>query len=243
MVLWLSSRRRSPASPIRLAVDAQRETRVPEPTEPHLDALPAARQGRVRRPGETTIPDSVQRATEALLAEVAPEKLTVSRILERAGVSRTSFYYYFPSKDALLASLLERIADELPLPPRCGAGAAHSTAIGATLEIAFGVWERHAAILRAAQEAPREGSQLGALWHELVEERWVRPLAERLRREQGAERQPPASDLLALARALCWMSERALFDHVAVVPPPEDPGRRAAIDALALIWRRSLEQR
>jgi AcrR family transcriptional regulator len=219
---------------------------VPEPTQPYLDAVPTARQGRVRRPGETTIPDSVHRATEALLAEAGPEKLTVSRILVRAGISRTSFYYYFPSKDALLASLLERIADELPLPPgNCGdqAEAARSAAIGATLETAFGVWERHAALLRAVQDAPRGDSGLGALWHELVEERWVRPLAERLRGEQEAQRLPPGSDLLALARALCWMSERALFDHVTVVPARDGAERSAAIDALTLIWRRSLEQR
>jgi len=232
----------------RHAVVATR-TRVPEQAEqPHdapRDARAGGRQGRVRRPGETTIPDSVHRATEDLLGEATPEKLTVSRILERAGVSRTSFYYYFPSKDAVLASLLERIADELGAPPaHCepSGSDARETVIRTRLEAAFLLWEQHAAVLRAAQDAPHGDVRLGVLWRELVEQRWVRPLGRLLAREQDAGRLPAAIDPLALARALTWMSERALFQHLASGGPAASVGeaRRAAIDALTLVWLRTL---
>ena len=47
-------------------------------------------------------------ALEALLDEKKLQNISVSEIAERAGISKGSIYYYYPSKDAILNALIER---------------------------------------------------------------------------------------------------------------------------------------
>ncbi len=41
------------------------------------------------------------------------DELAVEDVLQEAGVSRASFYFYFESKNAIVAALLERIVDKV----------------------------------------------------------------------------------------------------------------------------------
>src|SRR3981081_3457664 len=54
-----------------------------------------------------TVDAILQAATQVLLAS-GFEKMSTTRIAERAGVSVGSFYQYFPNKRALLAALVQR---------------------------------------------------------------------------------------------------------------------------------------
>ena len=45
---------------------------------------------------------------ESLLEEKKLQNISVSEIAERAGISKGSIYYYFPSKDAIFNALIER---------------------------------------------------------------------------------------------------------------------------------------
>lgn len=57
--------------------------------------------------------DAVLTAGAQVLVEHGYEKATTSRVAERAGVSIGSLYQYFPNKEALVAALIERHADEI----------------------------------------------------------------------------------------------------------------------------------
>jgi AcrR family transcriptional regulator len=71
----------------------------PPPTEPRKQP----RQARSR-----ALVEAILDATERVLAQEGPEQATTTRIAEVAGVSVGSLYQYFPSRDALLAAVIER---------------------------------------------------------------------------------------------------------------------------------------
>ena len=57
--------------------------------------------------------DAVITAAAQILIEHGYEGATTARVAERAGVSVGSLYQYFPNKEALIAVLIERHADEI----------------------------------------------------------------------------------------------------------------------------------
>lgn len=71
----------------------------PPPTEPRKQP----RQARSR-----ALVEAILDATERVLAQEGAEPATTTRIAEVAGVSVGSLYQYFPSRDALLAAVIER---------------------------------------------------------------------------------------------------------------------------------------
>jgi AcrR family transcriptional regulator len=73
----------------------------------HLKARREPQQERSR-----ALVDAILEATGLLLVERGFEALTVSDIAERAGVSPGSLYQYFPHREAIVAALIERQAND-----------------------------------------------------------------------------------------------------------------------------------
>jgi AcrR family transcriptional regulator len=223
----------------RVASDPARQLTDVDGTANDRPEAATARRAPARGRSGTPIPDAVFRATEELLSEQSLQRLTVSQILARSSVSRTSFYYHFPSKDAVLVAMLEQVArridDQIAELSRQRLDAA--AAIRVALQASFALWERNRAILLVAQGALRVESELGARWRTLVEEWFVRPFAERLRAEQAAGRLAGGCDPVALSRTLHWMSEQALYAHIAGT---DRTPAETVIDALAHVWSASL---
>jgi AcrR family transcriptional regulator len=86
---------------------------TPKPYEPSvLSRVRAARQAAgVQSDAREAILDSALRA----LARLGAKRLTISDIAHEAGMSRTSIYRYFETKDQLLDALMERLANDLTL--------------------------------------------------------------------------------------------------------------------------------
>src|SRR4051794_16427013 len=64
-----------------------------------------------RAPSQRRSRETVDAVFEAAIRELSrgdPTAVNVNRVAETAGVSIGSIYQYFPSKDALLSSLIER---------------------------------------------------------------------------------------------------------------------------------------
>src|SRR6202042_450728 len=57
--------------------------------------------------------DAILKATVQVLLRVGKEKLTTTRVAERAGVSVGTLYQYFPNKSALLRASLRRHMDAI----------------------------------------------------------------------------------------------------------------------------------
>ena len=81
-------------------------TKAPDEPQAH----PARRRGARTKGDERE--DQILSAMRSLLADHPIDDVTIDDISSAAGISRTSFYFYFPSKQAVLTTLMERIWDD-----------------------------------------------------------------------------------------------------------------------------------
>ena len=97
--------------------------------------------------------DAILETCERLLAKKALSEIGVDELAAGAGISRPTFYFYFESKDAVLRTLVARIAEEMfaraeswldrtDEPPE--------VTTMRTIEATAEVWEAHGPVLRAA---------------------------------------------------------------------------------------------
>jgi AcrR family transcriptional regulator len=77
---------------------------------PRIDASPRKQPTQAR--AKVTVDAIIAAASQILIAH-GYERTTTARVAQRAGVSVGTLYQYFPNKEALVAALIERHADEL----------------------------------------------------------------------------------------------------------------------------------
>jgi AcrR family transcriptional regulator len=184
----------------------------------------------------------ILQATEELLADVPVGKLSVAQIIERAGVSRATFYFYFGSKYAVITALLKNVMDEIyeQVQPFVNPDVNASTpeALRASLEGGARVWRSHRFVLRATSEHWTGVPELRVLWTGLVK-RFTDGVAAGIDHARAAGDLPEGADSRRLAAALLWGSERAF--HVAGLEADEDLGNEEEVaEALIAIWTGAL---
>lgn len=54
-------------------------------------------------------------AAAQIIREVGASRLTLDAVAQRAGISKGGLLYNFPSKDALLQGMIQRIVDEVAI--------------------------------------------------------------------------------------------------------------------------------
>jgi AcrR family transcriptional regulator len=180
----------------------------------------------------------VVQALEALLQEDVPyAEIGVERLAQRAGISRTAFYFYFRDKREVLDRLTASVATEL-----LDAGGPWFTgddtgadALGTALGRIAAVFSAHGPLLRAVVEVAAAEPRVGDEWRGLIG-RFVAATARQIEAEQAAGR-ATASDPHATAFALVWGVERALFQQIA---RGADVSLDAVVDALHGIWLRAI---
>ena len=149
--------------------------------------------------------------------------LTIDEIAGGAGISRSSFYFYFDGKAAVLAALLEDLAAELAeenSPWLDGVGP-DEPALRAAIAHSVDLWRTAGGLLRQALAASGPGDPL-AVWRSGVVERGVRRLSARIERDRAAGRAPagpPSAE--SLARMVSAMRNETLATYVGRVPDDE----------------------
>jgi AcrR family transcriptional regulator len=199
----------------------------------------SAEQG---RPAPTAkraaVREAVLRATEELLRDGASfADLRVERIARAAGISRTAFYFYFRDKRDLLERLTEEVTDVFYAEADIwwSAGGDPAAALREALTNIAAVYAEHGVLLRAIVEVAAYDEDVGRFWRSLLA-RFVEASERRIEVEARAGRavtERPA----ATAFALCWMTERALYQQLLEGAAPE---MDELVDALAEIWVRSV---
>lgn len=199
--------------------------------------LPAA--GRGRRPARATGDDrelAILATAERLLAERSLAAISVDDLARGAGISRPTFYFYFPSKDAVLLTLLDRVVAE--------ADATMSTVFDSPVPDLREGWHRvisayhdtfrsHRALTVAWAEARSTSAEVRALWAEVVE-RWVQRCAAAIEAERArgaAPAGPPARDL---AIALTAMNEQVIYASLSGDGPAV--ADRDVVPVLLAVW-------
>ena len=174
-------------------------------------------------------------ATEELLAEgVHYSELNVERIAHRAGISRTAFYFYFRDRRELLMRLTGDVSDSLfEAGGRWWGGDDGAEGLRAALEEIVAIYLEHATVLRAVVEASASDPELSGFWREVIG-RFVAATDAHVQAEQEAGRARAELPPEGGAFALCWMTERTLYEHH-VQARGTDPV--PIVDALAAVWR------
>ena len=198
------------------------------------------RPSRGRRPGRPSGDDrelAILGTAERLLGERPLREISIDDLARGAGISRPTFYFYFPSKDAVLLTLLDRVAEEADaargavrdgLPP--GDHVAHWRAVISAFHETF---RRHRAVTLAAAEARATNAEVRALWAAVLEE-WVASTAAAIEAERARGAAPPGRPARDVAVALNSMNERVLYGTFAgdgpVVPEPD------VVEVLLDVW-------
>ncbi len=196
-----------------------------------------------RRSGRTaagSVHAAVLAAAERLLADASLEELSVGQLAREAGVSRASFYFYFESKQAVLAALLDAVIGEISEAAAPWLERAESPppeALRQAVEGSVGVWRRHGAVLRAAVESSRSSPEIGELWRSQIGA-FIDAAAAQIERDRDAGVAPADGlDAHALAAALIWMNERTFY----VMTLEDDrSGDAQLIDTVAAVWLRAV---
>ncbi|CCH32662.1 TetR/AcrR family transcriptional regulator [Actinosynnema sp. NPDC047251] len=192
----------------------------------------------VQRDGsvEVAIIDAVGR----LLADRSIEDTAVSDILDEAGVSRATFYFYFQSKHAVVAALFERILDDVYgefernwLEVDAVAGDAVDSLYTA-LRAVYRVFLAHGPVLRTVARAYPEQPELAGSFEHMMD-RLIAGATAKIVADRATGVAPAGHDAGELATTLVWMNERCFYVN-SLQPDRGWASSDAMIRSLADIW-------
>jgi AcrR family transcriptional regulator len=199
----------------------------------------APRGRRSTRPSGDDRELAILSTAERLLAERPLADISVDDLARGAGLSRPTFYFYFPSKDAVLLTLFERVIVEadsaleaMAANPPADLRTLWRTGINVFVET-FGA---HSAVSLAA-EAARTNKDLRDLWSRFME-KWVGHITAVIEAERARGAAPvtlPAHDLSA---ALNLLNEKVMLASFADERP--SVAHEHLLDTLVHIWVSSI---
>lgn len=201
-------------------------------------ACAAVSQKRVRRSPEAARAEILE-AAEAALREHDLGSITVELLMERTGMTRSSFYHYFKRVDDVAVALFDRVEGEISGAvddwlEREGDDPRADTVEHLTQM--YGVWSAHAGLMRAMEQAAGRSGAAYEQWRGRVIEGYVERTTAFIRRQVAAGRSDVA-DPETLARALILMNVAVATDQV-WRDVPATPERLGA--TVGHVWNRSI---
>ncbi|MGH3674619.1 MAG: TetR/AcrR family transcriptional regulator [Mycobacterium sp.] len=175
-----------------------------------------------------------------LLAERSIAEISVDDLAKGAGLSRPTFYFYFPSKDAVLFALFEQVITEAD-----AAFERHAENVPADryqawrtgINVFFETFVRHRGVTRAAHEVRASNPDVRALLARFMT-KWIDSTAATIEAERAQGAAPTTLPARDLATALNLMNERALFTSFTEEQPSIAP--QQLLDTLVHIWVTSI---
>ncbi len=160
-------------------------------------------------------------------------ELSIEQITRRAGLSRTAFYFYFADKGELLLALVEDVAAQFF--GQADGWFSGDIEIHDSLANIASLYDEHGTVIAIMIQAASSDDQAAKLWRMLIG-RFIDATKARIERDQAAGK---ARDGCAatIAFSLCWMTERALYEHHVA---PAEHGRDELVDSMTAIWQRSI---
>ena len=200
----------------------------------------AARGRRPARPSGDDRELAILTTAERLLAEKPLAAISVDDLARGAGISRPTFYFYFPSKDAVLLTLLDRVVAEADAAmrevfgaPATGPREGWRRAITAYYE----TFRDHRALILAWAEARSTNAEVRQLWAQVFDG-WVERSAAAIRAERARGAAPEGMPARDLAVVLNSMNERALYATLSGDGPAV--AEADVVDVLLDVWLSSV---
>ncbi|MFG3708164.1 TetR/AcrR family transcriptional regulator [Micromonospora sp. NPDC047670] len=173
---------------------------------------------------------------ERLLRQRPVADISVDDLARGAGISRPTFYFYFPSKDAVLLTLLDRVTEE--------ADAAAGDVLERLAEDPRARWRElidrfhetfgaHRAVVLACAQVRGTNAEVRRLWASVLE-RWVHAIETAIEAERRRGAAPDGVPARDLAIALNSMNERVWYATFAGDGPAV--AERDVVDVLLDVW-------
>ncbi|HUO70338.1 MAG TPA: TetR/AcrR family transcriptional regulator [Solirubrobacteraceae bacterium] len=187
---------------------------------------------------------AILQTAERLLESSPLADVTVQALARGSGISRSSFYFYFGSKEDVLLTLLDRMAGEID----AAIGMLDQTiaedpvaSITAAIESNVRVWREHGPVLHALIEAAGSHDAVREAWHATMR-RFISAITATIRAERARGAAPdtgPSSE--QLAGTLVWANER-LF-QVSSLREPSALTDDEIVPVLVEVWYRAIYAR
>lgn len=176
------------------------------------------------------------------MKESSLSDIGVAQICRRAGVSRGIFYFYFSSKNAVLAGLLARVMDQIfdsmSAFAAGGGDLAPSESLAMGLRGGWSLWSTHRLLFRVVCENWARVPELRELWLGIMG-RFTDAIAHEIERERAAGIAPPGVESRRLASLLLWSAERHAY-VAGLGLDPELPDEESIFDAVLEFWLRAI---
>jgi TetR/AcrR family transcriptional regulator, ethionamide resistance regulator len=197
----------------------------------------AVRGRRAARPSGDDREQAILDTARRLLEERSIAEISVDDLAKGAGISRPTFYFYFPSKDAVLVALFERAIHEMDVafddhnqsPPV----ADRYEMLRAGISVFFDTFARHRGVTRAVQEVRASHPEVRELQANFMK-KWIDSTTAIIEAGRAAGLGPTTLPARDLATALYLMNERALFASFSGEEPSIAQDR--LLDTLTHIW-------
>lgn len=205
-------------------------------TTPPANRASLPRGRRTARPSGDERELAILATAEKLLLDRPLADISVDDLAKGAGISRPTFYFYFPSKEAVLLTLLDRVVNEAD-------SALQSLADGLEtgrddmwrtgINVFVQTFGSHRAVIRGGQGVRATNSEVRGLWSAFMQ-KWIAHTASIIEAERERGAAPITLPALELATALNLMNERALSASFLAEEPsvPE----ATVLDTLVHIW-------
>lgn len=195
--------------------------------------------GERRRAGTATKGDqreqAILAAAEEQLATTGPEGLTVESLARAAGITRGAFYFYFGSKDDVLAALVGRTMATLTGEVAAAETIADpATALRRAVDHTAQQWYDHGRLLRLAVDLSPTVPEIDAQWRDAIAHTVTTTTAIAVRAGLPDDDSPTGAR--AVTTALVWMTERAFYQAATTGAPPIPEAARTC----TTIWLRAL---
>ncbi|WKG03339.1 TetR/AcrR family transcriptional regulator [Mycolicibacterium sp. HK-90] len=200
----------------------------------------APRGRRAARPSGDDREAAILATARQLLETKNFADISVDDLAKGAGISRPTFYFYFPSKETVLLSLLDPLIkradtgfdsalEDMPSDPK--------RAIRHGIEIFFSSFALHPATARAGTEALNSSPEFRTFWSGLMQ-KWIGLTAALITAERQRGAAPETIPAMDLATSLNLMNERTMMAALGTEQPAVDYDK--VVDTLAHIWLTSI---
>jgi TetR/AcrR family transcriptional regulator, ethionamide resistance regulator len=199
----------------------------------------ASRGRRSARPSGDDREIAILTTAEQLLEQRPLADISVDDLAKGAGLSRPTFYFYFPSKDAVLLTLFQRVIVEadsaletlVANPP---ADLKRLWRIG--INVFVETFGSHRAVSLAADSA-RTNKDLRELWSKFMQ-KWVGHIATVIETERARGAAPVTLPADELSAALNLLNEKVMLSSFADDRPSVP--RERVLETLVHVWMTSI---
>jgi TetR/AcrR family transcriptional regulator, ethionamide resistance regulator len=206
------------------------------------DPTPKARGRRGTRVSGDDRERAILATAEQLLEEKRLSEISVDDLAKGAGISRPTFYFYFPSKEAVVMTIVERLVAEATVSSEevvtVLAEAGPRAGLRQGLEDLYAAFRARPGIVRAGADLRSiNHPEASELWGQVMED-WTANVTAMIEFERSRGAAPPGPPAREMALALVQMNERAQYATLLEESPSHDQDR--ILDVLIEIWLRAI---